>query len=507
MFNGSDTIATFSIVLVALAILLWGYNRARSYGKLGILAWLQSVVLMVPWLLFFGLFAAGIYLNLVGILFLIVASAGGYIYLGKQLRKEGQDTILRERASQRLQELEAERHPETETQDSPEPKTTDDSKIRPEMLPIPEDDLKTIKGIFGIDTFFATETISYQEGAIFRGNLRGEPEQVHSRLSASLKERLEEKYRLFLVESPEGKPVVIILPSTDDPQPTTIGQKILAAVLFFATIATSLEAAGILLNFDFFSDLARFQEVLPLSLGLWTILAAHEIAHQIIAKKYDVRFSFPFFIPSLQIGAFGAINRFQSLIPSRTALFDIAFAGPAIGGLISLLMLIIGLVLSHPGSLFKLPTEFFQGSVLVGTLAKVILGSALQTQIVDIHPLTIIGWLGLVITALNLLPAGQLDGGRIVLAIYGRKTARRTTIATLILIGIVAIFNPSNPIPLYWGIIIVFLQRNLERPSLNELTEPDDARAALGLLALFLTLATLIPLTPSVAGTLGIGAG
>ncbi|MBZ8181274.1 site-2 protease family protein [Oscillatoria salina] len=514
MFNGSDTIATFSIVLVALGILIWGYNRARSYGKLGILAWLQSVVLMAPWLLFFGLFSAGIYLNLVGILFLLVASAGGYIYLGRRLRQEGQDAILRERASQRLKELEAENNAEGEVRESSEP--TDNTEnayhnvgaaIAPEVLPIPDDDLKTIKGIFGIDTFFATETISYQEGAIFRGNLRNDPDRVHSRLSASLKERLGEKYRLFLVESPEGKPVVIILPSTDDPQPATIAQKVLAVVLFVATIATSLEAAGILLGFDFFTDISRFQEVLPLSLGLWTILAAHEIAHQVIAKKYDLRFSFPFFIPSWQIGAFGGINRFESLIPSRTALFDVAFAGPAIGGIISLLMLIAGLILSHPGSLFKLPTEFFQGSVLVGSLAKVVLGSALQEPIVDIHPLTIIGWLGLVITALNLLPAGQLDGGRIVLAIYGRKTARRTTIATLVLIGIVAIFNPSNPIPLYWGILILFLQRNLERPSLNELSEPDDARAALGLLALFLTLATLIPLTPSVAGSLGIGGG
>jgi membrane-associated protease RseP (regulator of RpoE activity) len=104
-----------------------------------------------------------------------------------------------------------------------------------------------------------------------------------------------------------------------------------------------------------------------------------------------------------------------------------------------------------------------------------------------------------------LLPAGQLDGGRIVQAIYGRKTARRTTIATLAILGLVALINPGNPIPLYWAILIVFLQRDLERPSLNELSEPDDTRAAWGLLALFLMLATLIPLSPGLAGRLGIG--
>jgi len=192
-------------------------------------------------------------------------------------------------------------------------------------------------------------------------------------------------------------------------------------------------------------------------------------------------------------------------LPNRAVLFDIALAGPALGGIISLLMLVIGLVLSHEGSLFQLPAQFFQGSILVGTLARVVLGSALQESIVDVHPLMIIGWLGLVITALNLMPAGQLDGGRIVQAIYGRKIAQRATVATLILLGIVSITNPANAITLYWAIVILFLQRGLERPSLNEITEPDDARAALGLLALFLMIATLIPLAPGLAGRLGIG--
>jgi membrane-associated protease RseP (regulator of RpoE activity) len=100
------------------------------------------------------------------------------------------------------------------------------------------------------------------------------------------------------------------------------------------------------------------------------------------------------------------------------------------------------------------------------------------------------------------MPAGQLDGGRIVQAIYGRKVAGRTTIGTLIVLGLASLVNP---LALYWAIVVLFLQRDLERPSLNELTEPDDTRAALGLLALFLMVTTLLPLTPSLAGRLGIG--
>ena len=167
-----------------------------------------------------------------------------------------------------------------------------------------------------------------------------------------------------------------------------------------------------------------------------------------------------------------------------------------------MLLLVIGLLLSHPGSLFQLPNQFFQGSILVGSLARVVLGSALQSPLVNIHPLVIIGWLGLVITALNLMPAGQLDGGRIVQAIYGRKTAGRTTFATIVLLAIVSL---GNPLAMYWAIVILFLQRDLERPSLNEISEPDDARAALCLLALFLMITTLLPLTPALAGRLGIG--
>lgn len=493
MFTSSETPIIGTILLVALGILGWGFYRARPFGRLGILAWLQSVVLMAPWLLFFGLFAAGIYINIVGILFLVVASAGLYIFLGRQLRAAGQDAILRQRATQRLA---TDSSPQAEN--NPQPVIG----LQVEVLPIPEEDLSAIKGIFGIDTFFATETIAYQQGAIFKGNLRGEPEEVFNRLSASLKERLGDRYRLFLVENTDGRPVVIVLPSSNEPRPTTLPQKAFAGILAIATIGTSFETAGLLLNFDLFANPARLTEALPIGAGILTVLVAHEIGHWLLARRHQVRLSWPFFLPAVQIGSFGAITRFESLIPNRKVLFDISLAGPAVGGIVSLLMLIVGLLLSHPGSLFQLPNQFFQGSILVGSLARVVLGSALQSPLVNVHPLVVIGWLGLVITALNLMPAGQLDGGRIVQAIYGRKTAGRATFATLILLGLVAL---GNSLALYWAIVIIFLQRNLERPSLNEISEPDDARAALGLLALFLMITILLPLTPALAGRLGIG--
>lgn len=492
MFTASATSVIGLIVLATLGILGWGFYRARPFGKLGILAWLQSVVLITPWLVFFGSVAAGTYINIVGVLFLLVASAGLYIWLGNRLRADGQNTVLQARATEKLTNS-------TQSEDTIE---SAQSQLKPDAVSIPEEDLSAIRSIFGIDTFFATETVSYQEGVIFKGNLRGDPEPVYQRLSSGLQERLGERYRLFLVENLDGKPVVIVLPNRNDPRTTTLPQKILAVVLLIATVATSLEAGGILLGFDFFTSPTRFLEVLPIGAGILAVLAAHEIAHRLLARRYQIRLSPPFFLPTLQIGAFGAITRFESLLPNRQVLFDIAFAGPAAGGIVSLLMLIVGLLLSHPGSSFQVPAEFFQGSILVGTLARAVLGAAVHKPLVDVHPLTVIGWLGLVITALNLMPAGQLDGGRIVQGIYGRRTAGRATVATLIVLAIASL---ANPLALYWAIVIVFLQRDLERPSLNELTEPDDARAALGLLALFLMVATLLPLTPALAGRLGIG--
>ena len=502
---------TALILLGAVGVLGWGFYRARPFGKLGILAWLQSVVLMVPWLILFGLVAAGININLVGILFLLIVSIGVYIFLGRQLRVASQEEAgfdqvsawrkSPEKPSEKLEPDQASADLPASTQDAP-PVPSSDPEAAPLVPPIPEAYLKAVQGIFGVDTFFATETVPCQEGAIFKGNLRGDPKPVYTQLSERLQASLPDQYRLFLVENQEGKPVVIVLPRKNDPKPATLGQKIIAGVLLLATGATCLETGSLLQGFDLFAAPDRITETIPIGLGILSILAIHEIGHQVLARRHQVRLSVPFLIPAWQIGSFGGLTRFESLVPNRTVLFDVALAGPAAGGIFSLLLLLLGLTLSNPNSLFQIPAPFFQGSLLVGTLTRVVLGDALQETLVAVNPLVVIGWLGLVITALNLMPAGQLDGGRMVQAIYGRKVAKRTTIATLIILALVSL---ANPLALYWAVFILFLQRDLERPSLEELSEPDDARAALALLALFLMVATLVPLAPGLAGRLGIG--
>lgn len=100
----AENLTTLVLSLVAVGALVLGYRRSRPFGKLGLLAWLQSVVLMLPWLLFFGLFALGIYVSFVAVILLFVVATGIYIYLGSQLRAAGQGELIRQRLEKVLQE-------------------------------------------------------------------------------------------------------------------------------------------------------------------------------------------------------------------------------------------------------------------------------------------------------------------------------------------------------------------------------------------------------------------
>ncbi len=523
---------TVLLLAVAVGILAWGFSKAKPLGRLGILAWLQTVVLMVPWLLFFGFSAVGIYLNLAGILLLVVSSAGLYIYLGRQLRAAGQEELaaqakkavaLAEKAAgHNAEETEKDTgkvddttggessaaivSPQSfESDQSSENAASDNSaKIEEDkpLPPIPPEDLAVMEGFFGIDTFFRTKTVPFQEGAVFKGNLRGTPDHTAQGISRKLTEKFGDSYQSFLLLDPEDKPVVVVFPSKNGPKAATLPQRILAVALAIATLATCIETAAVLQSFDVFQSPERWSEALPIGLGIFFTLVIHEIGHRFYARKNDIQLSPPFFLPAWQLGAFGSITRFESVVPNRTVLFDVAFAGPAAGGILSFIFLFWGLVLSQSGSLFQLPSEFFRGSIFVGGLARLVLGDALQADLVDVHPLFIVGWIGLIITAINLMPAGQLDGGRVIQSIYGRKTVVRSTAVTLVLLAVVGLFNP---IALYWAVLVVFLQRQPERPCTDDLSEPDDTRAALALVSLLMVLLVLLPLTPTLAGRLGIG--
>ena len=508
----SNPLLPITVFILTLALLGWGYFRSRKFGKLGLLSWLQFVALMSPWLIYFGLFVSGVFINFTTLLFLLVGSTIAYVLISNQFRK----IIAEERSliEQKLkQDLEA-NGDRPNSLANPENKQSANSPIAVAMSQaktqlklyksVPVEEMKLIQGIFGIETYYVTETIPYQEGAIFKGNLRGEPDVVHDRLSKSLSDRLGDKYNLFLVEGQDRKPVVIVLPSrVSNIDNNTVSQKVLIAVLIVANGYTALNLGALVAGIPIVESPQQYLVGLPFALGIGLILGVLELAMRLMAKKYQVTMSLPFLLPSSQLGSFGAFSRISSALPNRFALFDIAIAPALASGLLSLILLLLGLYLSAIGmGTVDVPSQIFQASVLAGTLAKLFLGDALNAGSISIHPLVILGWLGSAITALNLMPAGQLDGGRIVQSIYGRRTASWTTILTLIFLVIATVINP---LALYWGGIILILLRDLERPMLNELSDLDGDREALGVVALFWMLITLLPLSSAVAERLGIG--
>ncbi len=482
-----DISLTPLFVLATVGFLGWGFWQSRQRGKVGILSWLQGVTLLLPWVVFLGLFSVGLTLGSGGFILLLVVSTGLYIGFGRWARQAFGEALVQQVGT------------DAQTADA------DATEVLPEPPPLPDipqmqaADLTAVSGIFSIDTFFATETIPYGEGVIYRGNLRTEATQAVAGLKAKLATVVGDRYTLYLVQDQSEKPAVVVLPTQAVDQPASPVLRAFAAGLLTASVLTTTELGANLTGFSLTLSPGRWLEALPITVGLGIILAVHEAGHRWQAQRHGVRLSIPFVIPTLGLGTLGSLTRIESPVPTRAALFDIAFAGPALGAVVSLLFLLVGLTL--PGEIY-LPTPIFQNSILVGTLARAILGNQLQGEVVAINAAVAVGWIGLTITALSLLPAGQLDGGRIMQAIYGRKTAGRATFVTLVVLAIAAV---GNLIALYWALLVLFIAREPERPPQNEITETDGQRDALALLALFVMAMTLLPIAPSLAGRLGIG--
>jgi membrane-associated protease RseP (regulator of RpoE activity) len=225
---------------------------------------------------------------------------------------------------------------------------------------------------------------------------------------------------------------------------------------------------------------------LPFSLTLLTILLAHECGHYVACLYYGIDASLPFFLPAPTIytGTLGAFIRIRSPIFSRRQLFDIGVAGPLAGFLFLLPAAGIGLALSK-----VIPGIADMGSIHYGTppllrlLERAVFPGA---GVLDIylHPVARAAWVGMFATAMNMLPAGQLDGGHIVYALFG-KVHRWITIATvvaLVIIGVVYGFYGW----LFWAVLLFFFARR--HPPIYDLSEPGMARWKLGLLAFVLFL-------------------
>lgn len=177
------------------------------------------------------------------------------------------------------------------------------------------------------------------------------------------------------------------------------------------------------------------------ALGLMAILTAHELGHYLMARQHGVHTSLPFFIPLPlpPFGTMGALIRMRSAMPHRRALLDIGAAGPLAGLIVALPMIVWGIKLSTvvPLTAVRAETIGLGSSLLFSGLTELVHGSVPQGFDLLLHPLAYAGWVGLLITAINLLPIGQLDGGHVIYALFRRRSRY---VASAFHAGLVAVF-------------------------------------------------------------------
>jgi membrane-associated protease RseP (regulator of RpoE activity) len=220
-------------------------------------------------------------------------------------------------------------------------------------------------------------------------------------------------------------------------------------------------------------------------LPLLTILGAHEMGHYVVARRHKVRASLPFFLPSFPpLGTFGAFISMRDPIPNRRALLDIGVAGPLVGFAIAIPVTLAGLALSSTGTAPPDVTGDPQPSLLFTFLS---LFFPLPAGI-GMHPLAFAGWVGLFVTAINLLPAGQLDGGHVARALLGDKQHYLSWSAVLALFAMGTFYFGW----VIFGFLILMLGVR-HPPPLNDLTRLDPLRKLVGIGAVAVLVLTFIP--------------
>jgi membrane-associated protease RseP (regulator of RpoE activity) len=236
---------------------------------------------------------------------------------------------------------------------------------------------------------------------------------------------------------------------------------------------------------------------LPFTIGILAILVSHEFGHYLTARRLGSPTSLPYFIP-MPLGPFGTWGAFitMSMPPrNRRHLLAIGAAGPLAGLVVALPVLWLGLQLSR---VVPLPPGGYQmegNSLLYAAMKALIFGRFLPSGGMDVwvHQLAFAGWAGLLVTGLNLIPAGQLDGGHIVYALLGRKGARMATwIVLAVLVGLSFVWQGW----ILWLVLVLLLGRMQDMP-LDDITELTGGQRVLAaaMVAVFVLVFVPIPLT------------
>lgn len=280
------------------------------------------------------------------------------------------------------------------------------------------------------------------------------------------------------------------------------GKPTLNYLLFFATMLTTFGTAYIL-N-DSFAGAAWF------SGGIMSILLAHEMGHYVMCRKYGVPASLPYFIPFPPLinpfgippiwnpfGTMGAVIKMEGRMPSRRVLFDIGAGGPIAGLVLTIPAIYFGLQMSE-----IVPVDdsmeggiIFGESLLFKALAWLAVGDVDPNYNIMLHPLGFAGWAGLFVTALNLFPIGQLDGGHVMYALFGERSRFIYPVVLAIFILIAIRYYPG------WILLILllFLIRIDHPPTMDPHTGLDPGRRVMAVLMFILFLVSFTPVPFEIA--------
>lgn len=250
----------------------------------------------------------------------------------------------------------------------------------------------------------------------------------------------------------------------------------------------------------------------PFALTLLSILTAHEFGHYFAARYHNLSVTLPYFIPFPlpPIGTLGAFIRLKEPVPDRRKLFDIGVAGPLAGFVLAVPLLFYGLSTSPVVVPQPTPGGWVEGNSILYYGAKLItfgkaLPNALTGEDVLMNQITTAAWIGLLVTALNLLPVGQLDGGHTVFALFGEK-ARYANLITIIMMAIFAVAGldiVQRYLPFLsligftgwfvWLGLIFFMIGPYHPPALDDVTQLNPGRRWLGYVMILIFIITFTP--------------
>jgi membrane-associated protease RseP (regulator of RpoE activity) len=277
--------------------------------------------------------------------------------------------------------------------------------------------------------------------------------------------------------------ITIAAPPLDVPSPplSSVSDYVLyIPVYYYRTVATVLEFA--------FVQPRLLSEGLMFSAALMVILFAHEMGHYVACRRYGVDATLPFFIPAPPLflaGTFGAFIKIKSPIPSRRALFDIGLAGPQAGFIVALPISVGGILITRPPLSAQIGGEIILNDPLLFRLISFLLGVPLD-PLSPINPFYMAAWIGLLVTSLNLMPVGQLDGGHGTYALFGMKAhkligrAAFVTMVVITVLGFVWYGSPSGF--LYTALLAIMLRVRHPQP---------EKTAALGVTRILIAIVTL----------------